>query len=84
MHKKHRQHKNVAIASPRLLGIGGVGVTTYPLYSNWGLAGSMGFTTQTTNGEPNGEAPESPAQEAAEGGSESAASAGASTGGAAS
>lgn len=67
MHPKKRQIKHVDVASPRVLGIGGVGVQTVPMYANYGSTGSMGFTQQTTNGEENGEAPETALQEAAEG-----------------
>ncbi len=66
MHPKKRQIKHVDIASPRVLGIGGVGVQTMPMYADYGYAGSMGFTQQTTNGEENGE---TPSQESAEGAS---------------
>lgn len=64
MHPKKRQIKKVSLASPRVLGIGGVVVPTMPMYAGYGYEGSMGFTQQTTNGEENGE---TPAQEAAEG-----------------
>lgn len=58
--------KKVALASPRVLGVGGIMVPTVPMYAGYGYPGSMGFTQQTTNGEENGE---TPSQEAAEGAS---------------
>lgn len=60
MTKKHRQMKHVEMSSPRVLGLGGINVMTYPMYANYG---GMGFTQQATNGEENGE---TPSQEAAE------------------
>jgi hypothetical protein len=67
MHPKKRQIKNVTLASPRTLGVGGVVIPTVPMYAGYGYPGAMSFTQQTTNGEENGEAPETSAQEAAEG-----------------
>ena len=63
MHPKKRQIKDIVLASPRVLGVGGVVIHTTPMYAGYGYPGSMSFTQQTTNGEENGE---TPSQEAAE------------------